>query len=52
MILVGIPMGTICTPIVADLVLFCYVRDYMWSFSDNNQSDAIEAFNSNLKTSR
>ena len=39
-------MGTICTPIVADLVLFCYVKDYMWSLSGNNQSDAIEAFNS------
>ena len=30
----------------ADLFLFCYERDFIWSLSDNNQADAIEAFNS------
>ena len=42
----GIPMGTNCAPLVADLFLFCYKRDFMLSLSDNNQTDIIEAFNS------
>ena len=44
--IVGIPVGTNCAPLVADLFLFCYERDLMLSLSDNNQSDVIEAFNS------
>ena len=43
--IVGI-MGTNCAPLVADLFLFCYERDFMLSLSDNNQADIIEAFNS------
>ena len=39
-------MGTNCAPLVADLFLFCYERDFMLSLSDNNQADIIEAFNS------
>ena len=27
--IVGIPMGTICAPLVADLFLFCYERDFI-----------------------
>ena len=34
--IVGIPMGTNCAPLVADLFLFCYERDFMLSLSDNN----------------
>ena len=44
--IVGISMGTIYAPFVADLFLFCYERDFMLSLSDNNQADIIEAFNS------
>ena len=44
--IVGIPMGTSCAPLVADLFLFCYERDFMLSLSDNYQTDIIEAFNS------
>ena len=44
--IVGILMGTYCAPLVADLLLFCYERDFMLSPSDNNQADIIEAFNS------
>ena len=44
--LVGIPMGTNCAPLVADLFLFCYERDFMLSLSEDHQSDVIEAFNS------
>ena len=39
-------MGTNCAPLVADLVLYCYERDFMLSLSEDNQSDVIEAFNS------
>ena len=39
-------MGTNCAPLVADLFLFCYERDFMLSVSKDNQSDVIEAFNS------
>ena len=37
--IVGIPMGTNYAPIVADLFLFCYERDFMLSLSDNDQTD-------------
>ena len=43
--IVGIPMGTNCAPLVADLFLFCYEGDFMLSLSEDNQSDVIEAFN-------
>ena len=42
----GIPMGTNCAPLEADLFLFCYERDFMTSLSDDNQADIIKAFNS------
>ena len=42
--ILGILMGTNCAPLVADLFLFCYERDFMLSLSDNNQTDIIEAF--------
>ena len=44
--IVGIPMGTNCAPLLADLFLFCNERDCMLSPSDNNQNDIFEAFNS------
>ena len=39
-------MGTNCAPLVADLFLFCYERDFMLSLSEDNQSGVAEAFNS------
>ena len=42
---VGIPMGTNCAPLVADLFLFCYERDFMISLSDDKQVDVFDAFN-------
>ena len=44
--IVGIPMGFNCAPLVADLFLFCYERDFMLSLSEDKQSDVIEADNS------
>ena len=32
---VGIPMGTNCAHLVADLFLFCYERTFMMSLSDD-----------------
>ena len=31
--IVGIPMGTNCAPLVADLFLFCYERGFMLSLN-------------------
>ena len=49
--IVGIPSGTKlkCAPLVADLFLFCYERDFILSLSDNNQADVIEAFSSTFR---
>ena len=44
--IVGIPMVTNCVPLVADLFLFCYERDFMTSLSDVKQAEIIEAFKS------
>ena len=44
--IVGIPMGTNCAPLVADLFLFCYERNSMTSLSDVKQAEIIEAFKS------
>ena len=45
--IVGIPMGTNCAPLVADLFLFCYERDFM-SVSGDKDADVIEALNSTI----
>ena len=42
-------MGTNCAPVVADLLLFCYERDFMMSLTDDKQADIIDAF---ITTSR
>ena len=39
-------MGTNCAPLVADLFLFCYERDFMKDLSSDNQADVIKGFNS------
>ena len=44
--IVSIPMGTNYAPLVADLFLFCYERDFMTSLSDVKQAEIVEAFNS------
>ena len=44
-------MGTYCASLVAELILFCYEREFMLSLSDNNQTDITEAFNSTLRHS-
>ena len=39
-------MGTNCAPLVADLFLFYYERDFMKDLYSDNQADVITAFNS------
>ena len=38
-------MGTNCAPLVADLFLFCYERDFMKSLTKEKQYVMIDAFN-------
>ena len=38
-------MVTNCAPLIAELSLFCYEGDSMLFLSDNNQANAVEAFN-------
>ena len=44
--IVGIPMGINCAPLVADLLLSCYERDFMTSLPDVKQAEIIEVFKS------
>ena len=39
-------MGINCAPLVPDLFLYCYERDFIVSLNHDNQVDVIEAFNS------
>ena len=43
---VGIPMGTNCVPLVADLFLFCFETDLMKSITKEKGYDLKDAFNS------
>ena len=38
-------MGKHCAPLVADLFLFCYERDFVKNLSSDNQADVIKVFN-------
>ena len=42
-------MGTSCAPLVADLFLFCYKRDFMKSLSNDKQADVIDSFNTTFR---
>ena len=44
--LVGIPMGTNFGPLIADLFLLCYERDFMASLSYDKEAEINRAFNS------
>ena len=43
--IVGIPMGTNCAKLIADLFLFCYERDFMSNLHKSKQYDLIYMFN-------
>ena len=42
-------MGTNCAPLVADLFLLCYERDFMKSLTKEKRYDLIDAFNSTFR---
>ena len=43
--IVGIPMDTYCAPLIADLVLYCYERDFMSDLNKSKRHDLIDMFN-------
>ena len=43
--IVGIPMGTNCAPLIADLFLYCYERDFMSNLQKSKWFDLIDKFN-------
>ena len=43
--IVGIPIGTNCAPLIADLFLYCYERDFMSDLQKSKSHDLIDMFN-------
>ena len=44
--IIGIPMGTNCAPLIADLFLYCYESQFMAKLQkDPNKQNLIETFN-------
>ena len=43
--IVGIHMGTNCAPLIADLFLYCYERDFMSELHKSKRHDLIDMFN-------
>ena len=43
--IVGIPIGTNCAPLIADLRLYCYERDFMSELHKSKHYDLIDMFN-------
>ena len=43
--IVGIPMGTNCAPLIADLLLYCVERDFMSHLHKSKRCDFIDMFN-------
>ena len=42
---VGIPRGANCAPLIADLFLYCYERDFMSNLQKSKRVDLIDKFN-------
>ena len=42
--IIGIPMGTNCVPLIADLFLYCYGRDFMPGLHKSERHDLIDMF--------
>ena len=43
--IVGIPIGTNCAPLIADLFLYCHERDFMSDLHKSKRHDLIDMFN-------
>ena len=47
---IGIPMGTNCAPLIADLFLYCYESKFMEKlFKDNTEHDLLNKFNNTYR---
>ena len=44
--IIGIPMGTNCAPLIADLFFVCYERDFITFLSYKKEAEISQAFNS------
>ena len=47
--IVGIPLDTYCAPLIADLFLYFYERDFMSNLQKSKQFDLIDKFNDNSR---
>ena len=43
--IIGISVGTNCAPLIADLFLYCYERDFMSNLQKSKRFDLIDKFN-------
>lgn len=43
--IIGVPMGSSCAPLIADLLLYCYERDFMLELSKQQENNLIDSFN-------
>ena len=43
--IVGVPMGNYCAPLIANLFLYCYERDFMSNLQKSKRFDLIDKFN-------
>ena len=43
--IVGIPMGTFCAPLIADLFLYCFERDFTSNLQKSKRFDLKDKFN-------
>ena len=50
--IVGIPMGSNCAPLVANLFMFCYERYFLLYLSENNQNVVVVVLEAVNSTSR
>ena len=41
--IVGIPMGTNCAPLIADLLFYCYEKDFMSNLQKSKWFDLIDS---------
>ena len=45
----GGPMDTNCAPLIADMILFCYERDFTSNLHKSKQYDLIDMFNNTTR---
>ena len=42
--IVGIPMGTNCAPLITDLFLYCYEKDFMSNLHKSKKLDLVDKY--------